>query len=225
MTWHLCILAAYLIGSIPFGLLIGFARGIDIRQHGSKNIGATNAGRVLGRPWGYLCFTLDVLKGALSVFIAGSLNGLFARGALDARDAWLWIAVAAAAVLGHMHSIFLKFKGGKGVATGFGVMLGLWPHLTWPALIALALWLLVARASRYVSLASCIAALSIPVSTATIGLVSALMRGLSPVEQVRELWPFLVLTVALAALVVFKHRANLARLRAGTENRIGAPRS
>lgn len=222
MTWPICILAAYLIGSIPFGLLIGLTRGIDIRQHGSKNIGATNAGRVLGRRWGSLCFALDVLKGAVPVLLAGWWSGAITHRPLGAGEAWLWITVAAAAVIGHMHSIYIKFKGGKGVATGFGVLLGLWGFLTWPAIIALAVWLIVARITRYVSIASCVAAATIPFSAAAIGVVAALARGLSLVAMVRECWPFLVLTTALAALVIVKHRANLARLRAGTENRIRA---
>lgn len=221
MTWLLFILAAYVVGSVPFGLLLGLARGIDIRQHGSKNIGATNAGRVLGRPWGYLCFALDVLKGAAPVAMAGWASGAMAAQPLPQPTAWLWIGVAVAAVFGHMHSVFIGFKGGKGVATGFGVLLGLWGYLTWPALIALAIWIATARLTRYVSVSSCIAAASIPVSVAAFAIAGGLGRGLSPLDGVREVWPFLVMALFLAVAVIVKHRANFARLRAGTESRIG----
>lgn len=222
MTWALCILAAYLVGSIPFGLLIGLARGIDIREHGSRNIGATNTGRVLGRRFGYLCFALDVLKGALPVAIAGFITGAVHRSPLPNADAWLWIAVAIAAVIGHMHPVYLKFRGGKGVATGLGVLLGLWGHLTWPALLALLIWIISARVTRYVSVSSCIAALSIPLIATAFALFPS--DGLSHPESLRESWPFLAMTTVLAALVIWKHRANIARLRAGTEPRIGAKR-
>lgn len=227
--WALCIAGAYLAGSIPFGLLLGFTRGVDLRRHGSKNIGATNAGRVLGRGWGYLCFGLDVMKGAAPVALAGWITGAMSVPPIEARTAWLWIAVACAAVFGHMHSIFIGFKGGKGVATGFGVLLGLVGSLTWPALIALAVWLVVVRITRYVSVASCISAVTIPLSTLAFAMARSAERGLSPGESVREVWPFLTMTIGLALLVIWKHRANITRLRAGAEPKIGrrgmAPRT
>lgn len=223
--WAACIVGAYIAGSIPFGLLLGLARGIDIRQHGSKNIGATNAGRVLGRGWGYLCFALDVIKGAAPVAIAGWVTGAMNASPIAASSAWLWIAVACAGVLGHMHSVFIGFKGGKGVATGFGVLLGLYGYLTWPALIALLVWIIVVRLTRYVSVSSCIAAGTIPLSTLAFALARSGARGLSPGEGVREIWPFLAMTIVLAFLVIWKHRANITRLRAGTEPKIGGGRS
>jgi glycerol-3-phosphate acyltransferase PlsY len=219
--WTLGILGSYLAGSVPFGLLIGLARGIDIREHGSKNIGATNAGRVLGRRWGVLCFALDVLKGAAPVLLAGWATGAVHRSPRSAEESWLWIACAVAAVLGHMHSVFLRFTGGKGVATGFGVMLGLWGAMTGPALVALAAWALCARLTRYVSVSSVVAAATLPISVAILAARRA-PPGSRPLAHVREAWPFLVMSVALAGLVIWKHRANLARLRAGTEPRIGA---
>lgn len=220
ILWVVSILAAYLVGSVPFGLLIGLARGVDIREHGSRNIGATNVARVLGRRWGFLCFALDVLKGAAPVAIAGGLTGAIWRDPLGAAEAWLWIAVAVAAVVGHMHSVFLRFRGGKGVATGLGALLGMWGVLTWPALIALAVWLVVLRWTRYVSVSSCVAAATIPLSVAVLGIAAA-HGGLSTGEAVLDRWPFLVLTTALAGLVIWKHRANFARLRAGTEPKVG----
>lgn len=224
MTWALLIAAAYLVGSIPFGLLIGMSRGIDIREHGSRNIGATNAGRVLGRPWGLLCFALDLLKGALPVIAAGWRAGLLGRAILAPTEAALWIAVAVAAVLGHMFPIYLRFKGGKGVATGFGVLLGLWGVLTVPALVALAVWVVAARLTRYVSLSSCLAAGSLPIAAAAWVALSAGFQGRATIEGLRHAWPFFLMTVGLAGLVVWKHRANLARIRAGTEPKIGPSR-
>ncbi|HWB20792.1 MAG TPA: glycerol-3-phosphate acyltransferase, partial [Phycisphaerales bacterium] len=115
--WIICLSFAYLVGSMPFGVIIGRLKGVDIREHGSKNIGASNVGRVLGKRFGILCFFLDALKGALPVFLAGLLNHLYADPwSLSAAQLSLWFAVAVASVLGHMFSIFLRMKGGKGVA-------------------------------------------------------------------------------------------------------------
>lgn len=229
MSWFLCILAAYLCGSIPFGVLIARSRGVDIRAHGSKNIGATNVGRVLGKRFGVLCFALDFLKGAAPVVAAGAINGTLDRKAeaLSAQQMWLWLAVAAAAVLGHMYSVFLRFGGGKGVATGFGAIGGMYSLLTWPALAAIVVWYLVLRTTRYVSLASMAAVLSLPVSY----LVSVIPpRAMD--QPFAQTWPHLlhaypplVGTLAIALLVVWKHRGNIARLRRGEEPRIAAKTS
>jgi len=128
-------LGAYLLGSVPFGLVIGKLKGVDIREHGSGNIGATNAMRVLGKKLGIVCFLLDVLKGSLPVAIAGATLGYASGDALSSADAFVWVGIGIASVLGHMFSIFLGFKGGKGVATGFGVLLAIWPWVTLPAKI------------------------------------------------------------------------------------------
>jgi glycerol-3-phosphate acyltransferase PlsY len=215
--WSLLALAAYLLGSIPFGLLIGLARGTDIRQHGSKNIGATNAGRVLGRKWGFLCFGLDFLKGALPVIGAGLWMDVLGVRDLAPVSAWAWLGVGVAAIIGHMFPLWLRFKGGKGVATGFGVMLATYVGVTLPALIALVVWLVLVKATRMVSVASCAAACSLPVSIVLLRLAgwptdSASWAGVMP---------YLMVTTLAAALVVWKHRANLARVRAGTEAKIG----
>lgn len=218
LSWVLLALGAYLIGSVPFGLLIGKARGVDVRQAGSRNIGATNVGRVLGKPWGFLCFGLDFGKGAAPVLAAGWLQGVLGVRALSAAEASLWLGVAVAALLGHMFPLYLKFKGGKGVATGFGVMLATYPGVTVPAVLALALWLGVLAATRYVSLSSCVAACSLPVSLVVLGIMgwpAPVANGWGPVL------PYLAVTLVLAALVVWKHRANIGRLRAGTEPRVG----
>ncbi|MHC4711631.1 MAG: glycerol-3-phosphate acyltransferase [Planctomycetota bacterium] len=148
-VWIVCIVGAYLIGSIPFGVLIGRVRGVDILQHGSKNPGATNVARLLGRPLGAVCFVLDMGKGAGPVLVAGSIFNLLGRrpasldpevAVLSQTEMWLWLAVACAAIAGHMCSPFLAFRGGKGVATGFGAMVAMWPVLTFPALGAIVVW-------------------------------------------------------------------------------------
>lgn len=183
--------AAYLLGSIPFALLIGRMHGIDIRQHGSGNVGATNVVRVLGRGPGILCFVLDFLKGIVPV-AAG-----FALGV----PLWGVLLAAAATILGHSRSIFLKFTGGKSVATGAGAIVAMAPLA---GLGALAIWALVFSLSRIVSLASITAALSLPVLT---------LLTRQPLE--------IVGFSAVAALyVVVRHRDNIRRLREGKEPRM-----
>ena len=225
MTWLLCIIAAYLIGAIPFGVLIARTKGINIREHGSKNIGATNVGRVLGKRFGVLCFVLDFLKGTGPVLAAGIINDTLGRKAeaLSPQQMWLWLAVAAAAVLGHMYSIYLRFAGGKGVATGFGAIAGMYSLLTWPALAAIVVWYLVLRTTKYVSLASMIAVLSLPVSY----LVSVIPPHAmdQPFAQTWQhllhAYPPFAGTLAIALMVVWKHRTNIGRLRRGEEPKVG----
>ncbi|MBL0922355.1 MAG: glycerol-3-phosphate 1-O-acyltransferase PlsY [Phycisphaerales bacterium] len=214
---------AYLVGSIPFGLILGLMRGVDIRAHGSGNIGATNAMRVLGRKLGALCFALDVLKGALPVALGGMWMGLFGVADVAAREAWMWMGVAAAAVAGHMFSPWIGFKGGKGVATGFGAMVGMWPHTTWPALLALAVFALSARLTRYVGISSCFAALSLPAWVALArfsGVVGDIGAG-GRLANVERGWAHIAATALLGAVVIWKHRGNIRRTLGGTERRIG----
>ncbi|HEY1921440.1 MAG TPA: glycerol-3-phosphate acyltransferase, partial [Tepidisphaeraceae bacterium] len=158
---------AYLSGSIPFGLIVGKARGIDPRTSGSGNIGATNLGRLLGVKYFALVFTLDLLKGALPTLAAGGVIGFRVD---DRQICLLWIAVAAAAVLGHVFSLFLKFKGGKGVATTAGVVLGIYPYFTYAGLIAILVFIIVFRITRFISVGSIIAAMSFPAAYVAIGL-------------------------------------------------------
>lgn len=222
----MCILASYLIGSIPFGVLIARTQGIDIRQHGSKNIGATNVWRVMGKKFGISCFVLDFLKGAGPVMAAGFMNDTIAKPAnhLSQQQMWLWMAVAAATVLGHMYSVFLRFSGGKGVATGFGAIAGMYALLTWPALAAIVVWYLILRTTRYVSLASMIAAMSLPVSYLLTVVPQHAMDQpfVDTIQQMSNAYPPFVGTLVIALLVVWKHRANIARLRRGEEPKIGA---
>ena len=224
MVWALSILLAFLCGSIPFGYLLGRMRGIDIRQHGSKNIGATNVGRVLGKRLGLICFVLDALKGALPVAAAGVVAGVWGRwpSTLPAVDQFLWLATAVSALLGHMFSPWIGLRGGKGVATGFGALVAMWPVLTIAALAALAVWVIGVAATRYISLSSMVAACTIPVTVAVLESVGA-GTGVSdaPSRGVGAAWPTLATTGLLAALILWRHRANVGRLLRGVEPRVG----
>jgi len=191
---------AYLAGSLPTGFLVARAMRVDITQVGSGNIGATNVFRVLGKGPGALVLIVDLLKGALAVLVAPML-----AAAMTPTDSLALPALAAlGAVLGHNYTCWLGFKGGKGVATSAGAMAALIP----PAFgVTVITWLLVVFLTRYVSMASIAAALILPV--ATIFTVSGPTR-----------WPLVAFTSALAALAVWRHRANIERLKAGTEHRI-----
>jgi glycerol-3-phosphate acyltransferase PlsY len=231
--WIVCIIGAYLVGSIPFGVIIGRARGVDILRHGSKNPGATNVARLLGKPLGAVCFVLDTAKGAVPVLIAGSIFDLLGRrpastdpevAVLSQTEMWLWLAVACAAIAGHMCSPLLAFRGGKGVATGFGAMFAMWEVLTFPALGAIVVWYGVLRLTRYVSLASVIAAASLPVGYVLSVLPRDALERPDPwsasIEQVMTAWPPLAVTALMAAVVIHKHRGNLARIRRGQEPKV-----
>jgi glycerol-3-phosphate acyltransferase PlsY len=195
-------------------LVVGLAKGVDPRKQGSGNIGATNVGRLLGGRYFALVFLLDLLKGLLPMAAAGWV--IHAR--LTEEPGWtvylLWLGVGFAAILGHLFSLFLKFKGGKGVATSAGVALGLFPYFTWAALIAGAVWVAVFLAKRYVSLASMVAVVVFAAAYAVI----AELRGWHPFT--RQL-PLMLFALLVAALILLRHRANIARLLAGTEHRAG----
>ncbi|HPP55464.1 MAG TPA: glycerol-3-phosphate 1-O-acyltransferase PlsY [Anaerohalosphaeraceae bacterium] len=212
MKWLTLIAAAYLLGSIPFGLLIARLHGIDLRRVGSGNIGATNVVRALGRKWGIICFLLDVSKGLLPMLIP-PLTGLTGPSPSD-RELLGWLAVGTAAILGHIFPVYLGFKGGKGVATSLGVVLGLWPYFTVCGLAALLVWLAAAVIWRYVSLASILAAAAYP-------LILLAAVCLLPGWTFANLWPLFLVAVPVPALVIWRHRANIQRIRAGTESRIG----
>lgn len=209
VIFAVAVVAAYLLGSVPFAFLIARAHGKDLRTIGSGNIGATNLARAVGRKWGYICFALDVLKGLAPMAVLGAL--------IDARDdpvaLSLWLLVGLAAILGHVFPVYLRFKGGKGVATSFGVALGLWPYFTLCALIALAVWIAVVRIWHYVSLASICAAVAFPI---------ALVLGILTLPDWRSarLWPLLIAAVVILVLVIVRHRDNIRRLAAGTESKV-----
>ena len=211
--WILWIAIGYGCGSVPCGWLIGRAHGLDIRQHGSGNVGATNVARTVGRHWGLLCFALDAIKGLVPVVVSGLAMDVAGRMQLEATQAWCWLAVAAAAVAGHVFPLWLSLRGGKGVATGFGVLMGFWPLLTLPGLAAVVTWLLLASMFRYVSLASMGAAVAMPIYLWLASRITTV-----PASQLN---PFLIVTSLLALLVIVRHRSNLTRLYAGTEDRLG----
>lgn len=202
------IIGSYLLGSIPFGLLIVRAHGKDLRSIGSGNIGATNVSRALGRKWAYVCFVLDVLKGLVPMLVT-----MLVIKPDSIITFWLWLAVGCAAILGHIFPIYLKFKGGKGVATSFGVALGLWPYYTVCVLIAFGIWIAVVLIWRYVSLASIAASV-----TFIIALIAAII--LKPDWKFTGLWPILIAAVAIPVMVIVRHRENIKRLLAGTESKI-----
>jgi len=209
MVFVILIIAGYLLGSIPFGLIIAAAHGKDLRSIGSGNTGATNLSRAVGRRWGYACFVLDAAKGALVMLIASR----FVSSPPSVSQLLLWLAAGCAAILGHIFPIYVKFRGGKGVATSFGVALGLWPYYTVCAASALVIWVAAVLLWRYVSLASIIASITFPV---TVILVIALIPGWS----LNVLWPLLVTGIILPVVVIVRHRENIKRLIAGTESKV-----
>jgi len=209
--WPLWIAAGYLFGSVPFAWLIGRGHGIDIRGHGSGNVGATNLGRTVGRTWGGVCLALDAAKGAAPVLLFRASMGI--ADDPSTIDLWRWLAVAAAAVLGHVYPVWLCFRGGKGVATALGVLVGFWPTLTVPALASIVTWLVVLGLFRFVGLASVVAAVSTPCYLLAVTLVTG--------GSVAVVGPFLVVTSLMALLVVARHRGNLLRIYRGTEPRLG----
>ena len=161
LTWVIFLVSTYLLGSVSFALILGKLNGINIREHGSGNVGATNLGRALGKKWGLICFFLDMGKGLVPVLAYGLIAGLItAEGSIGAVEMLKWLAIGVAAVIGHVFPVFLKFKGGKGVATSAGALLGFWPVLTVPVLVAGVVWFVVTKATAYVGLASVIAAAS-----------------------------------------------------------------
>jgi len=208
-----CILipAAYVLGSTPFGLIVGKARGIDPRTSGSGNIGATNLGRLLGKKYFWIVFFLDLLKGLLPTLAAGwALNDFRPP---DQRGYLLWIAVGFAAILGHGFSMFLSFKGGKGVSTSAGVILGIFPYLTIPALMGIVVFLIILKSTRYMSIASMTSSSSVPVFY----VILSVNRHW---PMLGDQLPILVLAIVIPLLIIYKHRGNIQRLKEGTENRI-----
>lgn len=193
------IFIAYLIGTIPFGLLTArMVKGVDIRKYGSGNIGATNVFRVVGKKWGILVFVLDAVKGALAVLLPAWMSGA------SSVSPWV-IGWGVAAILGHSFPLWLGFKGGKGVATSLGVFLAIVPV---PAIITFGLWTVVFLFSRILSVASLAAALLFPV------ILFATIRG---TEIFRWVFP---VSFLLAIFIVYTHRSNLRRLFDGEEKKL-----
>ena len=194
MTIIVLTIFAYLLGAIPFGLLVAKLNGIDIRKEGSGNIGATNVLRVVGKGWGIFTMILDALKGFIPALFFPMLGGV---------DPVYGVLFGFVAIIGHTFPVYLKFKGGKGVATSAGMLLGVAPVAVGVGLLVFIITVII---SRYVSLASILAAISVGV--------------MAWVEGEKVLIVKIVLTV-LSLLIVWLHRANIKRLLNGTENRFG----
>jgi glycerol-3-phosphate acyltransferase PlsY len=207
-TSILIVAACYLAGSIPFGLLVGLAKGVDIRQQGSGNIGATNVGRALGRGWGVLVFGLDFLKGfgpVLAVRLAGPRLGCTPFVLHD-----LPVLCALAAVLGHVFPVWLGFRGGKAGATGLGVG----AVLCWQAMLAAAaVWIVAVAVWRYVSLGTILGSIAYVVAY----LIAATFQS-SAFDRDHVL--LTIFCILIAALVIVRHRSNIERLLAGTESKL-----
>ena len=190
------VLTAFFLGSLPFGHWLALARGVDLRGQGSGNTGATNVGRVLGKKWGIFVFVLDLGKGWIAVALAKSVGNL--------PESWS-VTVGVFAVLGHVFSPWLGFRGGKGVATSAGILIGLAP---WVALGVALIWFLAFQMSRTVSVASLCAATAFPL----------FVFWLMPEQEVFQ-W----ISIGMTVLVWFRHRDNLKRLFQGKENRFVKP--
>ena len=195
-------LVAFAIGSVPSGYIVGRLHGVDIRQLGSGNVGATNAGRVLGKRAGIVVLVFDMLKGAIAACLAPLCSGMTPPAILGAEAAIL----GTLAVLGHCYSPFLKFRGGKGVASGMGAFVVATPLA---ALLAVLVFAVTFAATRLVSLASILATAALPLALAAADLTEF------------QLVPAATQCAAAlsACVIIFRHRANIARLRAGTEPR------
>ena len=198
LEWTVVALVGYLVGAIPFAVIIARRHGVDILQTGSGNPGATNVKRIIGKSAGTLCFTLDTLKGVAAA-------GWMRPPGFGSDPALLSVIGLLFAILGHSFSVFIKFKGGKGIATTMG---GLAVIMPWVLLLGLGLWVIVFQTSRYVSLASIVFGASLP--------LNSLLLGRGKVE--------LALALVLAILILLRHRANIARLLQGTENRFSRTR-
>ena len=214
IEFSLCLLTGYLLGSINFAVLVAKSNGVNILEEGSGNPGATNVKRVLGKGAGNLVFGLDVFKGAvgtfLPFFIIWGLNTHWEGNVDEFNTAFqnadtIFIASFVATIIGHCYSIFLGFKGGKGVASTIG---GLIIILPWPILIGLIIWVIAFYSTKYVSVASMLLGVSLP--------ISCLIRGDSKSE--------IIFALAIAAFNIWTHRANIDRLRQGTESRFGSPK-
>ncbi len=227
MQLWFCPLLAFLLGSIPFGLIVAKAKGIDIRQHGSGNIGATNVFRIVGKKYGITCLILDALKGFIPVVIAMNLVRIDGRepqfsfdflssyqlllpAAEQMKGQLVHVLTALAAVLGHNYSPWLGFKGGKGIATSAGVLIALMPAAV---VILLLVFIITLVTTRYVSLASMVSSAALPLVT---------LWGSWHHGRIQDgTWnkPLFVFSVLIAVLAIWKHRTNIVRIRAGTESR------
>lgn len=205
-------LLGYFLGAVPFALLIGKAHGVDIRTVGSKNIGATNLGRTLGTRYFFQAFFLDALKGFIPVFVVHMI------GQHAGLPEWAGLISGMTAMIGHIFPIYLGFKGGKGVATSFGIVMGLWPVFTLAGIAATTVFVIVFFGWRYISLASIIGSISF--SAFVIYLAREDVFFKTRVADA-DFWPLTIISLVLMLLIVVRHRANISRLLAGTEPKYG----
>lgn len=214
------VVVCYLIGSIPFGLIAGRIAGIDVRQHGSGNIGATNVWRVLGRQWGLPVFLLDVAKGLIAAIFGKWLAerwGLTVElphmhtKIIHLQTSLGGIAGGLCAIIGHNFPVWLRFQGGKGVATSLGALFGLMPVAS---TLTFMTWGIVVKLTRYVSVASIVGALSLPLWVLLMFIVPRSYGGM-------EGWPYFYFAVVATVLLIIRHVPNIKRLIAGTERRMG----
>jgi acyl phosphate:glycerol-3-phosphate acyltransferase len=217
IPWQVWPVIGYLFGCISFAWIIGRAHGVDLMREGSRNLGATNVGRVLGAKWGYLCFLGDALKGFIPVVAGGLIMGWFGKPDIALNQSWCWLFIGIGAMLGHMFPFWLKFKGGKGVATGLGVLLGFWPWITIPAAAAFALWILLVLITRYISVGSLAAAAFLPFFVFGYSMLAGI--------KINQVAPFLLTAILMSAMVIVRHRGNIKRLKEGTETKIGAKKA
>ena len=204
ISYSIAAVAAYLLGSIPTGYLVARAKGVDIRSLGSGNIGATNVFRVLGVPAGIFVLVFDGLKGfAACVWMADLTIKFFTVPWSHEID--LRLAAGLAVILGHNFTCWLRFKGGKGIATSAGVLAGVVP---WTMVIGLVAWIILFALTRYVSVGSLAASVSLPFAT----------------WFTTKNWTLTGVTAAMGALAIYKHKGNIQRLLNGTENRVGSPK-
>lgn len=195
------VMLAYLLGSIPTAVWYGkIFHGVDVRQHGSGNAGATNSLRTFGRKAGIIVLIIDFLKGFFAVFLAQYL--------LPDGNKYLSLLMGIASVIGHLYPVFAQFRGGKGVATALGVIAASFPMTV---IICIAVFLIIVFTTKYVSLGSILSALAFPVQ------IAFNIWGINPTQDPY----YLAFAIALALILVFTHRHNLQRLMSGTENKIG----
>jgi glycerol-3-phosphate acyltransferase PlsY len=224
--------AGYLLGSVPFAFVIGKAKGVDIRTVGSKNVGATNLGRTLGKKYFWQAFLLDAAKGFLPVLVIALLVRYWERegwmlnpgpggfvNVWTKVPAWSPLITAVACVLGHNFPIWLGFKGGKGVATSFGVVLGFWPLYTIAGLLGAAFFVFMLMVYRYISLASMTAAVFFAIAVAVLGGWNNQWVDTYLVWDQR--WPLIAVAGLFALMIVVRHRTNIGRLIKGTETKVG----
>ncbi len=204
ITYIFAIILSYLLGGIPFGYLIAVTKGIDIRTEGSGNIGATNVARVLGRKYGLIIFILDMLKGFVAVFFVPVL--VSGTKFPTTPDNLLVILCGFCAVLGHAFPVYLRFRGGKAVATSFGVFVWLAPI---PIAIAFGVWIVTVMVSRYVSLGSMLG---------TLVIIWAIVYFVDSPFGDNKYITFLATAVAI--LVIAKHKSNIQRIISGTEKKV-----